>query len=77
MKITLLPYESCIKIGEELVESWWNWICKDFGLPKEVFGQTFKVKFCDNTEGYFAINNKYGGCYYVPAIFVSYVSHEN
>lgn len=77
MKITLLPYESCIKIGKELVKNQWGcWICKDFGLPKELFGQTLKVNFIDNTENCFVTDDRYGG-YYVPAIFVSYVSHEN
>lgn len=75
MKITLLPYESCLKIGEELIKNQWgHWFYKDYGLPREVFGQTFKVNFFDN-EGYFTISGKYCGCYYVPAIFVSYVSH--
>lgn len=74
MKITLLPYESCLKIGKEVVNSG-NFVHMTYGLPKKVFDGTYEVE-CIECSDYRVRYNNYA-CYYVPPIFVSYVSHGN
>lgn len=74
MRIKLLPYESCIKIGEKLCNN--NWcMFEDFGLPNTLFGLILEVEGKVIKKNNFSIYTTKGN-WYIPVLFVTYVINE-
>lgn len=78
MKIKLLPYESCMKIGARYFDTERE-NSAVVGLPEDVFDKTFEVYDKMTEENYYIapfISSRTGLKLHwvIPPIFVSYVS---
>lgn len=81
MKIKILPYESCVRIGKQMFEN--DCTC---GLPPDIFDRTFEVMemlYDEETNFYHIAENTeilvdgrkievLGLDWWIPVIFVSY-----
>lgn len=72
MKITLLPYDSCLKIGREVTGNYIGTEEPTEYLPVEIFGRSTEVEEFNSLPGLFSYCITTAG-YVIPLYFISYV----